>query len=173
MCVPWPSLFLLLRHAFVSKTFSLLFFILLLLFIALGLLSLGLLFLSLFFLCGIVAVVVRGLSVDSLTDLERRILQTLKAVVNLVGVLRDDGLVKSRDVTCNLIFNVLGNAGGVLLELLLGVVNELVSLVLEVNDTLEFLIGLFGALSLCHHTVDVGVGKTAAGSDRDVLDLTS
>lgn len=42
-----------------------------------------------------------------------------------------------------------------LLELLLGVVDELVSLVLEVNDALQLLISFFGALSLLHHAVDV------------------
>lgn len=42
-----------------------------------------------------------------------------------------------------------------LLELLLGVIDELVSLVLEVNDALHLLISFFGALSLLHHAVDV------------------
>ena len=147
--------------------------LILLLFIVLltvGLVSLRLLFLLFLLLAGVTGVtVVRRLSVDGLADLERGALERLKSLLDLVGVLGNDSLVERGDVTLDLVLDVLGDAGGVLLKLLLGVVDVLVSLVLKVNDALHRLISLLGALGLLHHAVDVGVGETTAGADRDLL----
>ena len=60
-----------------------------------------------------------------------------------------------------------------LLELLLSIIDELVSLILKVNHTLHSLISLLGALSLLDHAVDVGVRETTAGADGDLLLLAS
>ena len=56
-----------------------------------------------------------------------------------------------------------------LLNLLLSVVDVLVGLVLEVDDFLGSLVGLFGGLGLLNHTIDIGVGETTAGANRDLL----
>jgi len=61
----------------------------------------------------------------------------------------------------------------VLLDLLLGVVDVLVSFVLKVNDAFGGLIGLLSCLSLLDHAVNVRVGKTTAGADSDLLLLAS
>jgi len=58
-----------------------------------------------------------------------------------------------------------------LLNLLLSVVDVLVGIVLEVDDFLGSLVGLFGGLGLLDHTIDVGVGETTAGANRDLLRL--
>ena len=58
-----------------------------------------------------------------------------------------------------------------LLELLLSVVDVLVSLVLQVNDLFGGFIGLLGGLCFLNHAVDVGVRETTAGADGDLLRL--
>ena len=60
-----------------------------------------------------------------------------------------------------------------LLELLLSIIDELVSLILKVNHTFHGLISLLSALSLLDHAVDVGVRETTAGADGDLLLLAS
>ena len=58
-----------------------------------------------------------------------------------------------------------------LLELLLSIVDVLVSLVLQVDDLFGGFIGLLGGLSFLNHAVDVGVRETTAGTDSDLLRL--
>ena len=70
-----------------------------------------------------------------------------------------------------MILDVLWDAGRVLLNLLLGVVDVLVSLVLQVNDLFGGFIGLLGGLCFLNHAVDVGVRETTAGADSDLLRL--
>ena len=55
------------------------------------------------------------------------------------------------------------------LNLFLRVVDVLVGFVLEVDDLLGSFIGLLGSLSLLDHAVDIGVGKTTAGANRNLL----
>ena len=154
-----------------SLLLLLLLFLVLLLLIVFPLLSFfSLLFRLLLLLLAVAAIV--GLSVDGLADLERRVLEALKSIIDLVGVLRHDSLVEGRDITLHLVLDILGDTRRVLLELLLGVVDELVSLILKINHALELLISLLGALGLLDHSVDVGVGKTATGANGDLLLLT-
>jgi len=134
----------------------------------LGLVTFG--FLS--FLSVIVAVTV-SVSVDGLTNFHGRVLKFLKSLLNLVSILRDDGLVEGRDVTSDLVLNVIGKSSGVFSELLLSVVNVLISFVLKVNDSLlGFIVGL-GVLGLINHAVNIGIGETTGRTDSDVLGLTS
>ena len=157
---------------------SLLFFLLLLSFPigALSLLSLWLFLLLALLLLLLVALgraLVVGLGVDGLADLEGGVLKSFESFFDLFDVLGNDGLVQGGDVTLNLVLNVLRDACTVLLDLLLGVVDVLVGLVLDVDDLLGSLVGLLSGLSLLHHSVDVGVGETTAGADRNLLLLAS
>ena len=158
---------------------SLLFFLLLLSFPigALSLLSLWLflllLALLLLLLVALGRALVVGLGVDGLADLEGGVLKSFESFFDLFDVLGNDGLVQGGDVTLDLVLNVLRDACTVLLDLLLGVVDVLVGLVLDVDDLLGSLVGLLRGLSLLHHSVDVGVGETTAGADRDLLLLAS
>jgi hypothetical protein len=165
---------------FVFPTFSFLLVLLgsLFLFLLLFGFVLGLLlFLSLVVLglLGFVSVIVAvtvSVGVDGLTDFHGRVLKFLKRLGDLVSILRDNGLVEGRDVTSDLLLNAIGKSSGVFSELLLSVVNVLVSLVLEVNDSLlGFIVGL-GVLGLINHAVNVGIGETTGRTDSDVLGLT-
>ena len=102
------------------------------------------------------------LRVNSLANLERRVLQALESLRDLVGVLADDSLVDSRDVTLDLILDVLRDSSGVFLDLLLSVVDILVGLVFEIDHALGSLISLLSSLGLVDHAVDVGVRQTTA-----------
>ena len=141
---------------------------------ALGFLRLGLLIflpLGLLSVIGVLlgATILALLRVDGLADLEGRVLQSFESLLDLVGVLADDGLIKSGDVTLDLVLNVLRDTGGVLLQLLLRVVDVLVSLVLLVDNLLGGLVGLLGSFRFLHHAVDIHIGETTAGSNRDLL----
>lgn len=107
--------------------------------------------------------------VDSFADLEGRVLQSFESFFDLFGVFGDDGLVERGNVTLDLVLDVLRDASCVLLELLLRVVNVLVSLVLDIDDLFGGLVGLLGGLGLLDHAIDVCVGQTTAGTDRDLL----
>ena len=121
----------------------------------------------------VLVLVVLRLGVDGLADLHGGVLQSLKSLCDLVTVLGNDGLVEGGDVTADLVLNGLGDSGGVFLQLLLGVVDVVVGLVLKVNNLLEGLIRLLGSFGFLHHSVDVGVGETTAGLDLHVLGLAS
>lgn len=142
----------------------LLFLLLFSFFAALSLLSLRLFVLGFFFLVLflVLGALVVTLGVDCLADLHGGVLQSLESFLNLFDVLRDDGLVEGRDVTLNLVLDVLGDASGVLLDLLLSVVNVLIGFVLNVDDLLGELVGLLGGLGLLDHAFDVGVGESTA-----------
>ena len=72
-----------------------------------------------------------ALSVDGLSDLHGGVLQSFESLLDLFGILGDDGLVEGGDVTANLVLNRVWDSSGVLLQLLLSVVDVLVSLVLS------------------------------------------
>jgi len=72
-----------------------------------------------------------------------------------------------------LILYVVRNPGGVLLELLFGVVDVLVGFILQVDDLLLSLVSFCGSFSLFDHSVDVGVAKTTATLNLDALRLSS
>ena len=161
------------KQAFSFSSHSLLLlFLLLLVFLFLGFLSILLLLLLLLFLLLfllVTRVTTVSLSIDSFSDLERGVLQALEGVVDLVGVLGDDGLVERRDVALNLVLDVLRDASAVLLDLLLSVVDELIGLVLKIDNALHGLIRLLGSLSLLDHAVDISIRETTAGADSDLL----
>ena len=133
---------------------SLLFFLLLLSFSigALSLLSLWLflllLALLLLLLVALGRALVVGLGVDGLADLEGGVLKSFESFFDLFDVLGNDGLVQGGDVTLDLVLNVLRDACTVLLDLLLGVVDVLVGLVLDVDDLLGSLVGLLRGLRI-------------------------
>ena len=131
------------------------------------------LFLLLLFLLGslVAGAFVALLGVNGFADLKGRVLQALKGLANALGILGDDSLVEAGDVTLDLVLDVLRDLSRVLLKLLLSIVDVLVSLVLKIDDLFGGFILLFGGLSFLNHAVDVGVRKTTAGTDGDLLRL--
>jgi len=123
------------------------------------------LFLGLLFFVGVLlfaggSVATVGLGVNGLTDLHGRVLQFLKGLPDLVCILSNNGLVQGRDVTADLLFDGVGKLFRVLLQLLLGVVDVGVSLILEVDDSLSSLVSFFGGFGLVNHAVDVGIAES-------------
>jgi len=121
----------------------------------------------------VIALVGVTLGVDGFTDFEGRVLQSFESFFDLFDVLADDSLVQSGDVAGDLILDVLRDTGGVLLQLLLGVVDVLISLILDVDDLLSGLVRLLSSLGLLDHALDIVIGKTTAGTDGNLLSLTS
>lgn len=59
------------------------------------------------------------------------------------------------------------------LQLLIGVIDVLIGLVLQVNHALALSVRLLSGLSLLDHSLNVGVRETTAGSDGNILCLSS
>ena len=95
--------------------------------------------------------------VDRLANFHRRRLQSLNSFSDLVAVFGSDGLVHGGDVPVDLVLHVLGDLVGVLLELSLGVVDCLVSLVFKVDLLSSLSVGFLGSFGIVHHLLDVGV----------------
>jgi hypothetical protein len=112
-------------------------------------------------LLGLAAAGVR-LRVDGLADLHGGGLESLDGLSDLVGVLGSDGLVFVFDVSINLVLDILWDLVGVLLQLSLGVVDSLVSLVLEVDHLSSLAVSFLGSLGVVYHPLDVGIGQTSA-----------
>ena len=102
------------------------------------------------------------LRVDGLADLHRGGLESLNSFSDLVGVLRSDGLVEGSDVSINLVFDILWDLIGVLLQLTLGVVDSLVSLVLKVDHLSSLGVSFLSSLGVVYHLLNVGIGQTSA-----------
>jgi hypothetical protein len=148
---------------------SLLLFLLLLLLsllLFLRLLRLGLLILLRLFRSGL-------LRVDGLTDLHRTFLELLERFPDLVSILSGHRLVQVRDVTLNLILNVLRDLVLVLDQLLLNVVDLVVGLVLHVDCLTALHVSLLTGFGVIDHVLDIVVAQTDAGSHSDGLGLTS
>jgi len=58
-------------------------------------------------------------------------------------------------------------------ELLLGVVDKLIGLVLELNHLLLGLISFLGFFSFVHHSFDILILKTTRGLDGNILSFPS
>lgn len=58
-----------------------------------------------------------------------------------------------------------------LLQLFVGVVDVLVSLVFEINDLLSLAVALLGSFGLLDHAVNIAIRETTARSNSDVLGL--
>ena len=100
--------------------------------------------------------------VDGFTNLHRGVLQSLERFLYLLDVFSHDALVKGSDVSIDLILDVLRDLGGVLLELLLGVVHSLVGLVLKVDHLSSCLISIFTSFGILNHLFDIGVTESSA-----------
>ena len=75
--------------------------------------------------------------VDRLTNFHRRVLESLEGFGDSLLILSNDGLIDCADVGAHLVLDVLGDLGSVLLQLLLSVVDELVSLIGEIDDYVD------------------------------------
>eukprot|EP00982_Pelagococcus_subviridis_P014227 31314-Pelagococcus_subviridis.AAC.15 len=107
--------------------------------------------------------------VDRLADLHDRLLQLVDLLPDLLQVLRLDRGAQVPLRLLDAVLHLRGDFVPVLREVLVRAVNQRVRLVLRFDELLPLLVRVRVRLGVADHLLDLRVGQTAGGLDRDLL----